>query len=144
MGWGGVFKRKGDWGILNPSEWTSLGSRQKFGNIGPRPQGQLQSIIEYNLGVDQMMREQQPTQRQAPSQSPSSDSGIVKIPKPPYSPVVMPQPTSSGGGGGGGPKPPPQPQGGSTAPAGGKNAPTKTTPISAAVKAMKNPVKRGR
>ena len=141
MGWGGVFKKKGDWGILNPSEWASLGSRQKFGNIGPRPQGQLQSIIEYNLGVDQMMREQQPTQRQAPSDG----GGVVKIPK--QQPVfpVSPSP-STGGGGGSGVKTggPAQPKGGSTAPAGGKNAPTKAAPISAAVKAMKNPVTRGR
>jgi len=148
MGWGGVFKKKGDWGILNPSEWTSLGSRQKFGNIGPRPQGQLQSIIEYNLGVDQMMREQQPTQRQAPSDT----SGVVKIPKPPYSPVVMAQPTSGGSGGGGGTGGgggsgiktggPAQPKGGSTAPAGGKNTGTKTTSISSTVKAIKNPSAR--
>jgi hypothetical protein len=139
MGWGGVFKKKGDWGILNPSEWASLGSRQKFGNIGPRPQGQLQSIIEYNLGVDQMMREQQPTQRQAPSDG----GGVVKIPTKQPSFVVS-QPTGGGGGSGiktGGPA---QPKGGSTAPAGGKNAPTKAAPISAAVKAMKNPVTRGR
>ena len=151
MGWGGVFKKKGDWGILNPSEWTSLGSRQKFGNIGPRPQGQLQSIIDYNLGMDQQMR-QQPTQRQAPSDT----SGVVKIPKPPYSPVVMAQPTSggsgggsggggsTGGGGGSGIKTggPAQPKGGSTAPAGGKNTGTKTTSISSTVKAIKNPSAR--
>jgi len=136
MGWGGVFKRKGDWGILNPSEWTSLGSRQKFGNIGPRPQGQLQSIIEYNLGVDQMMREQQPTQRQAPS----DDGGIVKIPT--RQPVFRMDPAPSTGGGKSGA--PAQPNGGSTAPAGGKTTTTKTAPISAAVKAMKNPVTRGR
>ena len=137
MGWGGVFKKKGDWGILNPSEWTSIGARQKFGNIGPRPQGQLQSIIEYNLGVDQMAREQQPAQRQAPSDG----GGVVKIPtRQPVFPM-NPAPSTGGGGKSGAPA---QPKGGSTAPAGGKTTPTKTAPISAAVKAMKNPVKRGR
>ena len=142
MGWGGVFKKKGDWGILNPSEWTSIGARQKFGNIGPRPQGQLQSIIEYNLGVDQMMREQQPTQRQAPSDG-GGGGGVVKIPT--RQPVFIMNPApSTGGGGGGKPGAPAQPKGGSTAPAGGKNTGTKPAPISAAVKAMKNPVKRGR
>jgi hypothetical protein len=140
MGWGGVFKKKGDWGILNPSEWTSIGARQKFGNIGPRPQGQLQSIIEYNLGVDQQMREQQPAQRQAPSDG----GGVVKIPT--RQPVFPMNPAPSTGGGG---KSGSNAGGGTTAPAGGGKSggsgTAKPTKLSAsAKKAMSNPVARGR
>jgi len=143
MGWGGVFKKRGDWGVLNPSEWTSIGSRQRFGNIGPRPQGQLQSIIEYNLGVEkQMSQEAAARRRERPVavQPPVTAPGDVPRRLPGGSGASAPaaggqMPRNTGGT---------TPKGGSTAPAGGKATPTKPKPISAAVKAMKNPVTRGR
>ena len=135
MGWGGVFRKKGDWGILNPSEWTSIGARQRFGNIGPRPQGQLQSIIGYNLGLEKQMSQEAAVRRRERAiavQPPVTAPGDVprRVPGGTTTPIAPP------------PKAPPK--GGSTAPAGGKATPTKTKPISAAVKAMKNPVTRGR
>jgi hypothetical protein len=142
MGWGGVFKKKGDWGILNPMEWAGFASKMRFGEVGPRPQGQLQDIIEYNLGMEQQMRQEARARARAKTvQPPVTAPGDVprRVPggtgtSAPASGTQMPR--NTGGT--------PQPKGGSTAPAGGKNTGAKPAPISAAVKAMKNPVKRGR
>jgi hypothetical protein len=163
LGWGGVFKRKGDWGILNPAEWTSLGSRQAFGNIGPRPQGQLQQIIDYNLGFGETIEQAAQVQGNAPKRggggsgagrSNPSDSNIIKAPQLGF---LNPGGGSSAGGRSGGGSTGGGTTGGgasSGAPAGGKGTSSgggggksgggKPAPISAAVKAMKNPVKRGR
>ena len=145
LGWGGVFKKKGDWGILNPMEWTSLGSRMRFGEVGPRPQGQLQEVIGYNLGIEEQLQQAQRERPVAPE-----PGGIVKIPTRPGPVTLMPSPTTGtgkktgGGGTTGGGASTAAPAGGKTTGGGAKAGGAKPAPISAAVKAMKNPVKRGR
>ena len=134
MGWGGVFKKKGDWGILNPMEWSGFSSRIGFGKMGPRPQGQLQQVIEFNLGLEKQMQDaaRQRRKQRAADQAAAMPPVVTPpgdVPRRVPTGKVTPMPTT----------------GGSTAPAGGKSAPAaKPKPISAAVKAMKNPVKRGR
>jgi len=128
LGWGGVFKKKGDWGILNPMEWTGFTSKTSFTKTGPRPQGQLQKVIEYNLGFGKQIGQAQgvPSRPQRPEvqqrQTPiTGGQGIVEMgPR-------IPQGNRTGGGG-----------------AVGNTGGGKPAPISAAVKAMKNPAKRGR
>ncbi len=135
MGWGGVFKKKGDWGILNPMEWSGFSSRIGFGKMGPRPQGQLQQVIEFNLGLEKQMQD---AARQRRRQRAADQAAAVTQP-PVAAPGDVPRRVP------GGTTPTPTQKGGSTAPAGGKNTPAaKPKPISAAVKAMKSPVKRGR
>lgn len=151
MGWGGVFKKKGDWGILNPMEWSGFGSRMRFGEVGPRPQGQLQDIIEYNLGMEQQMRQEARARARdraattAPSTPITGGQGISEMgPK---------AGTGTGGGkktGGGtsSGKSGSNAGGGTTAPAGGGKSgggTAKPTKLSAsAKKALSNPVARGR
>ena len=151
LGWGGVFKKKGDWGILNPMEWTSLGSRMRFGEVGPRPQGQLQEVIGYNLGIEEQLQQAQRERPVAPE-----PGGIVKIPTRPGPVTVMPSPTTGGGtgggkktGGGASGKSGSNAGGGTTAPAGGGKSggsgTAKPTKLSASAKrALSNPVARGR
>ena len=153
LGWGGVFKKKGDWGILNPMEWAGFGSRMRFGEVGPRPQGQLQEVIGYNLGIEEQLQQAQRERPVAPE-----PGGIVKIPTRPGPVTLMPSPTTGGGkktGGGGttgggtsSGKSGSNAGGGTTAPAGGGKSgggTAKPTKLSAsAKKALSNPVARGR
>lgn len=150
LGWGGVFKKKGDWGILNPMEWTSLGSRMRFGEVGPRPQGQLQDIIEYNLGMEQQIQQAARERRQRRAEPPQQEPITIKQPGTDFltgggsgMPKSGGKKTGGGGTTGGGASTA-APAGGKTTGGGAKAGGAKPAPISAAVKAMKNPVKRGR
>jgi hypothetical protein len=53
--WGGTFRKRGEWGMLDPREWIGFGTRMSFGKDAPRPQGQLQQVIDYNLGLEGQM-----------------------------------------------------------------------------------------
>lgn len=148
MGWGGVFKKRGDWGILNPTEWSGFATKMRFGEVGPRPQGQLQEVIGYNLGLEKQIQQAAQERRQRRAEAQQQEQITIKQPGLDF----------LTGGGSGMPKSGGKKTGGTTgggastaAPAGGKTTGTgakagggKPATISTAVKAMKNPVKRGR
>lgn len=130
--WGGAFAKRGDWGMLNPREWMGFGSRMRFGEAELRPQGQLQRVIEFNLGLEKQMQ----ADKRARSRQRKIDAGVTPPPST-LPPGQLPRRTPGG-----------TTTTTPTAPSAGikpKAAPkAKPKAISATVKAMKAPVKRGR
>ena len=148
MGWGGVFKKKGDWGILNPMEWAGFGSRMRFGEVGPRPQGQLQEVIGYNLGLEKQIQQAAKERRQRRAEAQQQEQITIKQPGLGFltgggSGMSTGGGKKTGGTTGGGASTA-APAGGKTTGGGAKAGGGKPATISTAVKAMKNPVKRGR
>lgn len=148
MGWGGVFKKKGDWGILNPMEWAGFGSRMRFGEVGPRPQGQLQEVIGYNLGLEKQIQQAAKERRQRRAEAQQQEQITIKQPGLDFltgggSGMSTGGGKKTGGTTGGGASTA-APAGGKTTGGGAKAGGGKPATISTAVKAMKNPVKRGR
>ena len=148
MGWGGVFKKKGDWGILNPMEWAGFATKMRFGEVGPRPQGQLQEVIGYNLGLEKQIQQAARERRQRRAEAQQQEQITIKQPGLDFltgggSGMSTGGGKKTGGTTGGGASTA-APAGGKTTGGGTKAGGGKPATISTAVKAMKNPVKRGR
>jgi hypothetical protein len=152
MGWGGVFKKKGDWGILNPMEWAGFATKMRFGEVGPRPQGQLQEVIGYNLGLEKQIQQAAQERRQRRAEAQQQEQITIKQPGFDFLTGGGSGIPKSGGkktGGGASGKSGSNAGGGTTAPAGGGKSggsgTAKPTKLSAsAKKALSNPVARGR
>lgn len=133
-GFGDAFKKMGDWGVLNSREWIGFGKRQGVSDARPRDQFELQQVISENLSIEAEISKQRAEaarQRTAPATTiPATPPG--QQPRRTPSPGTTPAPAGT--------KPTPTPK----APPKATPAAAKANPDSAAVKAMKNPVKRGR
>ena len=76
-GWGSAFGKKGDWGILNPSEWVGFGKRQGLVESVLRPQYSLQDVISKNLNP---VTEQQTTRARMARERTAPPTVIVPTP----------------------------------------------------------------